>query len=67
MIKKLLIYRKSEKIGKDGIYPNELIRTVGIHASFVGIGAKGQINGLEFKKLSTDLEPTSTSYDVIDI
>jgi hypothetical protein len=66
MIKQLLIYRKSDKIGADGKYPNILLRTVGIHPTFVGIG-KTSINPGEFKKLAEDLEPTSTSFDVIDL
>jgi len=67
MIKQLLIYKKSDKIGIDGKYPNILLRTVGIHFTFCGIGKSGTINTVEFKKLAEDLEPTSTSYDVIDI
>lgn len=62
MVKKLTIFRKIP-----GTPLNEVLRTVNIHATFVGIGKNGQINSNEFKLLAEDLEPTSTGWSVIDI
>lgn len=61
-MKKLLIYRKNTDTNR-----NELLRSVNVFYTFIGIGRWGQINQAEFKSLAEDLEPTSTSFSVIDI
>lgn len=61
-MKKLLIYRKNLNTGK-----NELLRSISLFYTFIGIGKWGQINRAEFKSLAEDLEPTLTSFSVIDI
>lgn len=66
-MKKLTIFKRSDKIERDGTFKNEVLRSICVHSSFIGIGKNGQINGSEFKKLAQDLEPTSTGISVIDI
>lgn len=60
-MKKLLIYSKNQ-------YDERiLLRSIRITNSFIGIGSKGQVNIGEFKKLASDLEPTMTSFELLDI
>lgn len=61
MRKKLLIYRRND-LGQ-----LELLRTIAVAETFIGIGKNGNINNEEFKKLALDLEPDSTSCDIIDL
>lgn len=60
-MKKLAIYTEDFN-GK-----KVLLRTVRVNRTFIGIGANGQTNHEEFKKLAQDLEPTSTSFQLLNL
>jgi hypothetical protein len=57
-MKKMTIFRfirDPKNFGK--ILGKETLRVINTHESFVGIGAKGEVNKAEFRKLADALEP----------
>ncbi len=60
-MKKLLIYTK------DHNDKSILIRSMRITPDFIGINKKGEVNEVEFKRLASDLEPHTTSIQIVNL
>ena len=57
-MKKMTIFRFIRDFKNFGkILGKETLRVINTHESFTGIGAKGEVNKAEFKKLADALEP----------
>jgi len=67
-MKKLIIYKTTEERDSETNQKiKAILRTVTVDSSFIGIGKKGTIIPIEFKKLARDLEPEMDSFLAVDL
>ena len=65
-MKQMLMYRTNGKTNPNGSEGKDLIRVIKVHASFEGIGKRGQINQQSFINLRRDIEPSCNSHEIVD-